>query len=191
MHSRLNYSVLFAILTVFMFGCAQHPEEKSAKIDDLLISFTVAMQARDYPGAIETLTEDDQLKLLNGTGGLKEEFIPGMRSLKLSTLRENKLTLDSQGKLVGMIPIIEKATAAIKLSDAQKNSDLLKKVNQMKEAKKTALSDSTTLADSTQQGSELSSSSNSSSSTESIEEESAETMDEEKTEEIESPSNED
>ncbi len=121
---------LLAFVALFAAGCASNKpadgagddlatEEGVDELGDLLISFTVRAQARDYDALLDMVSETDRSKLMESDGTIRKELLPGLRNLKVSTLQaENVSVMD--GKLVGIADVIAEAARRVSASAEQR-----------------------------------------------------------------------
>jgi hypothetical protein len=126
----INRFFLLAFMVLFAAGCASNKpadgagddiatEEGDDELGDMLISFTVRAQSRDYDALLEMVSETDRSKLMDSDGTIRPELLPGLRNLKVSTLQaENVSVLD--GKLVGIADVIADAARKVSTSAEQR-----------------------------------------------------------------------
>lgn len=119
--------MMFAVaLVAGLLSCAGKKEIVNSEeaLGDALISFTVNAQATRFTDAINYLTYDEQLQLIDGNGNVKEEYRTAMSRVKLSALQAEKLELDGDGKIVGMRAILDRANQRFQISDKQRTMNL-------------------------------------------------------------------
>jgi len=121
--TKMMFAVAFVAV---LFSCAGKKEMVNTEeaLGDALISFTVNAQATRFTEAINYLTYDEQLSLIDGNGNVKDEYRTAMSRVKLSALQAEKLELDSEGKIVGMRAILDRANQRFQISDKQRSMNL-------------------------------------------------------------------
>jgi len=111
----------------FIGACSSGPKPEvnsEDAINDALISFTYSAQGGRYSDALECLTYDDQLKIIDGNGNIKEEYRVAMTRVKLSSLQRMPFTLDFKGRLEGMVAVLDDANRKFTMSQQQRSTSL-------------------------------------------------------------------
>lgn len=116
--------VLLLISVIALLGCGPRLINNPEAVEDVLITFTVNAQAGNYSRCLELITYDEQLKMLEPGGEIKEEFRAGMNRMRLSALQRYNFKLDYQGRLVGMYAAIADANRSFKISEEQRRLTL-------------------------------------------------------------------
>ncbi|HSQ41591.1 MAG TPA: hypothetical protein VLM37_04860 [Fibrobacteraceae bacterium] len=123
----LSFLVFVAWFVLVLGACSSAPKSDATTddmINDALISFTVNTQAARYSDALELLTYEEQLELIDGGGNIKPEYKAAMKRIKLSALQKYPFTLDSKGRLVGMLAVLKDANRKFLISDEQRSLTL-------------------------------------------------------------------
>lgn len=121
--TKMMFAVAFVAVLLSCAGKKEMVNTEEA-LGDALISFTVNAQATRFTEAINYLTYDEQLSLIDGNGNVKDEYRTAMSRVKLSALQAEKLELDSEGKIVGMRAILDRANQRFQISDKQRSMNL-------------------------------------------------------------------
>jgi len=113
-----------------LLACSSAPRkgdvEEGDALNDVLVSFTINAQANRWSEALELMTYEEQLRVLDANGDIKPEYKVAMKRMKLSTLQKAGLELDSKGRLIGMVAVLEESNRRAVVSDEQRSLDLSK-----------------------------------------------------------------
>jgi hypothetical protein len=130
----VKYAFGKIFLVMLISSCAGGPQKSGSDVGDVVVAFSVAVQARNFDRAIEFLTAEERNKVLDGRGNVKEEYVLGMRRLNLSTLNSKPISLSRHGKLVGMLEVIEESVRLNSISSAQRELTISREVEKKPEA---------------------------------------------------------
>lgn len=122
--NRLLVSLFSAIL---VWSCSSDPKPEvigEDAVNDALVSFTYNSQSGRYSEALEQITYEDQLKILDGNGDWKPEYKAAAKRIKISALQKMHFSVDSQGRLEGMIAVLDEANSKFSMSDEQRSINL-------------------------------------------------------------------
>ncbi len=121
------------------WACASDPKPEvnpEDAVNDALVAFTYNAQAGRYSEALEQITYDDQLKIIDVNGDWKPEYKAAAKRIKISALQKLHFSLDFQGRLEGMIAVLDEANSKFTMSDEQRSLNLDKVEKNRKEAAK-------------------------------------------------------
>ena len=118
---------LFALLSVvslFLWGCAGNApkgNEEVYSLDETLVSFTSSVQSSRWQEALGYVTPSEAMAIGTSDG---YEFLPEYQTaanrLPLSTLRRSSnLSLDSEGRLVGIKAVMDETNERYRMSEEQ------------------------------------------------------------------------
>lgn len=147
MGESVNRLLFLSTVLVALVSCASNPKSEVSSedaVNDALISFTVNSQAGRYSEALELIAYEDQLKIIDANGNWKPEYKSAVKRIRLSALQKIHFSLDTEGRLEGMIAILDDANSKFTMSDEQRSVNL-DKVE--KNRKATSPSDSTKRAE--------------------------------------------
>jgi PBP1b-binding outer membrane lipoprotein LpoB len=120
--------ILTLALALLLLGsCSSSPKSEvnlEDALNDALISFTVSSQANRYSDALDLLTYEEQLQIIDGNGNIKPEYKIAMNRVKISALQKIPFTLDSKGCIVGMVPVLDDANRKFNISQHQRSLNL-------------------------------------------------------------------
>jgi hypothetical protein len=121
-----KWSVFASLMAFFfLFSCASNkPVNDPELLNDALITFTVRVQAGNFAEATNLMTYEEQLAVLAPNGDVQEDLKPGMRALRVSALQNMDLSLDSEGKIVGMEKVLKDSRRKVAISQEQRSLNL-------------------------------------------------------------------
>lgn len=122
--NRLLLSIISAIL---VWSCSSDPKPEvlgEDAVNDALVSFTYNSQSGRYSEALEQITYEDQLKIIDNNGDWKPEYKAAAKRIKISALQKMHFSVDSQGRLEGMIAVLDEANSKFTMSDEQRSINL-------------------------------------------------------------------
>jgi len=113
--------ILLSAISVFFLGCASTPKEDTGEaLDNALVSFTSSVQSSRWQEALSYVTYDEARQIGTSDG---YEFLPEYQTaasrLPLSTLRKAGLSVDSEGRLVGIKAVMDETNERYKVSEDQ------------------------------------------------------------------------
>ena len=113
--------ILLSTISLFFLGCAGTPKEDSGEaLDNALVSFTSSVQSSRWQEALSYVTPDEARQIGTSDG---YEFLPEYQTaasrLPLSTLRKANLSLDGDGRLVGIKSVMDETNERYKVSEDQ------------------------------------------------------------------------
>ena len=113
--------ILLSTISLFFLGCAGTPKEDSGEaLDNALVSFTSSVQSSRWQEALSYVTPDEARQIGTSDG---YEFLPEYQTaasrLPLSTLRKAGLSVDSEGRLVGIKSVMDETNERYKVSEDQ------------------------------------------------------------------------
>lgn len=118
---------LSAVGLAFLVSCSSDPKPEvnpEDAVNDALISFTYNAQAGRYSEALEQITYEDQIKILDGNGNVKPEYQAAFKRIKISALQKMHFVLDDKGRLEGMIAVLDEANTSFTMSQEQRSTNL-------------------------------------------------------------------
>ncbi len=114
--------VLLSAMSLFLLGgCASStPRDSSEDLDNALVTFTSNVQSSRWQEALSNVTPDEARQIGTSDG---YEFLPQYQTaasrLPLSTLRKAGLSVDSDGRLVGIKAVMDETNERYKVSEEQ------------------------------------------------------------------------
>ena len=112
--------VLLSAMSLFFLGCAGTPQDNGEALDNALVTFTSNVQSSRWQEALSNVTPDEARQIGTSDG---YEFLPEYQTaasrLPLSTLRKAGLSVDSDGRLVGIKAVMDKTNERYKVSEEQ------------------------------------------------------------------------
>jgi hypothetical protein len=120
--------ILISIGFSFLFwGCASSGKNVSPQqIEEKLVTFNMAIQAKDFDGALELITPEERSQLMSSSGDIDPKLLTGMKRLKISTLSQYDISLDELGHLTGILKVVQETAKKFTISDNQRELDLSK-----------------------------------------------------------------
>jgi hypothetical protein len=120
--------ILISIGFSFLFwGCASSGKNVSPQqIEEKLVTFNMAIQAKDFDGALELITPEERSQLMSSSGDIAPKLLTGMKRLKISTLSQYDISLDELGHLTGILKVVQETARKFTISDNQRELDLSK-----------------------------------------------------------------
>ncbi len=125
---KIKYKVVLGAVSLFLIGCAATVIHDPIALNQKLISFNVAVQSKDYESALEMLHPLERRQIMNAEGDVKPEYLLGMRRLRLSTLKQKDLMIDSKLHLIGMLAVLKESSIGGKISKEQRSLTIKKEV---------------------------------------------------------------
>lgn len=114
--------LLFILSTIglVLMGCAGTPKDDGEGLDNALVSFTSSIQSSRWQEALSYVTPDEARQIGTSDG---YEFLPEYQTaasrLPLSTLRKANLSLDGDGRLVGIKAVMDETNERYRVSEDQ------------------------------------------------------------------------
>ena len=112
--------VLLSVMSLFFLGCAGTPQDNGEALDNALVTFTSNVQSSRWQEALSNVTPDEARQIGTSDG---YEFLPEYQTaasrLPLSTLRKAGLSVDSDGRLVGIKAVMDETNERYKVSEDQ------------------------------------------------------------------------
>ena len=112
--------VLLSAMSLFFLGCAGTPQDNGEALDNALVTFTSNVQSSRWQEALSNVTPDEARQIGTSDG---YEFLPEYQTaasrLPLSTLRKAGLSVDSDGRLVGIKAVMDETNERYKVSEDQ------------------------------------------------------------------------
>lgn len=107
-----------------LMGCAPKIINDPKLLDQALVSFNVAVQSKNYAAALELIHPHERNIIMDTEGEVKEEYLVGMRRLRISTLKQKDLQINSAGQLIGMLPVLKESSTKSFISKEQRSLKL-------------------------------------------------------------------
>lgn len=115
---------LLSVVSIFLWGCAGNApkgNEEVYSLDETLVSFTSSVQSSRWQEALGYVTPSEAMAIGTSDG---YEFLPEYQTaanrLPLSTLRRSSnLSLDSEGRLVGIKAVMDESNERYRVSEEQ------------------------------------------------------------------------
>jgi len=115
-----KFLVLLSAISLFFFGCASAPKDSGEMLDNALVSFTSSVQSSRWQEALTYVTPDEASQIATSDG---YDFLPEYQTaasrLPLSTLRKAGLSVDAEGRLVGIKSVMDETNERYKVSEEQ------------------------------------------------------------------------
>ena len=112
--------VLLSAMSLLFLGCAGTPQDNGEALDNALVTFTSNVQSSRWQEALSNVTPDEARQIGTSDG---YEFLPEYQTaasrLPLSTLRKAGLSVDSEGRLVGIKAVMDETNERYKVSEDQ------------------------------------------------------------------------
>ncbi len=112
--------LILATIGLFLMGCAGTPQDNGEALDNALVTFTSNVQSSRWQEALSNVTPDEARQIGTSDG---YEFLPEYQTaasrLPLSTLRKAGLSVDSDGRLVGIKAVMDETNERFKVSEDQ------------------------------------------------------------------------
>ena len=122
--NKILISIGFSFL---LWGCASGSKNVSLQqIEEKLVTFNMAIQAKDFDGALELITPKERSQLMSSSGDIDPKLLTGMKRLKISTLSQYDISLDELGHLTGILKVVQETARKFTISDNQRELDLSK-----------------------------------------------------------------
>jgi hypothetical protein len=102
-----------------LMSCAASIIDDPIVVQKELVSFNMAVQSKNYDEALELLVPIERNEIMDTSGEVKEKYLKGMKRLRLTTLKRKKLILVN-GKIRGMLNVLEEANLSMVTSDEQR-----------------------------------------------------------------------
>ncbi len=117
--------ICILLLAALLFGCAGSKEQGQdhEKANDALISFITKAQAGFWSDAMENITYDERLQMMDGEQ-VKPEYQAAIKRLRLSSVGNMEFSLDGKGRLIGVRAMLDASNRRSMVSEAQSNIDL-------------------------------------------------------------------
>jgi hypothetical protein len=122
---------LLIVLAVFLAtGCAsssavtRNPE----KTNEVMITFVQRAQSGFWKEAMENVTPDERAEMMED-GQVMPEYKEAVGRIRLSAIKNMDLGLDSKGRLVGLINILDESNSMNRASDETYTSGLVDDFN--------------------------------------------------------------
>ena len=142
---------LISLLAVFaLMSCASSKSSKPVnrdpeKVNDKMIDFVNQAKAGFWKEAMEHITPEESAEMMDGNQ-VYQEYKDAVNRIRLTTIKNMDLALDSKGRLVGVLAILEESNNMFRAAeekiavDPSKLEDLsVKRQKAEEEAKKKAL----------------------------------------------------
>lgn len=102
--------VAFSLSLFVACGAGSGDLSTGEPLQDAIARFNMAIQSGDEAAAIELICQDERNLISEDGFSFTEKYRKGARRVRLSTLiQDNNLSLDSDGKIVGMLSALDKA----------------------------------------------------------------------------------
>ena len=125
-----------------LWACASGGKKVNPQqVEEKLVTFNMAIQAKDFDGAIELITPEERGQLMSSSGDIDPKLLTGMKRLKISTLSQYDISLDEAGLLTGVLNVVQETARKFTISDNQRELDL-SKITQKPLANKNPIVDS-------------------------------------------------
>ena len=112
--------LILSTIGLVLMGCAGTPKDDGEGLDNALVSFTSSIQSSRWQEALSYVTPDEARQIGTSDG---YEFLPEYQTaasrLPLSTLRKANLSLDGDGRLVGIKAVMDETNERFKVSEEQ------------------------------------------------------------------------
>lgn len=117
--------ICILISAVLLFGCAGSKEQVQdpEKANDALISFITKAQAGFWNDAMENITYEERVQMMDGDQ-VKPEYQAAVKRLRLSSVGSMSFSLDGKGRLIGVQAMLDASNRRSMVSEAQSNIDL-------------------------------------------------------------------
>ena len=114
---------LLSVICLFFWGCAGNaPKENEGvySLDETLVSFTSSVQSSRWQEALSYVTPGEAMAIGTSDGyDFLPEYQTAANRLPLSTLRRSNLSLDSEGRLVGIKAVMDETNERYRRSEEQ------------------------------------------------------------------------
>lgn len=108
-----------SLCAMVLAGCAGVKSDDPEAIDNALVGFTSCVQSSRWQDALAYVTESEASEISPDGYEFKAEYQTAARRLPLTTLRKAGLTVDSDGRLVGMKAAMDEANERYVVSEEQ------------------------------------------------------------------------
>jgi basic membrane lipoprotein Med (substrate-binding protein (PBP1-ABC) superfamily) len=127
--------LLMIIASLFLASCffGRGGSNDPEKTNDVMITFVQRAQAGFWREAMEHITKSESDEMMDGNGQVYPEYQAAISRIRLSTVKNMDLRLDSRGRLVGLRDILDDSnekyvqTDEKVMIDVSKLEDLSKK----------------------------------------------------------------
>lgn len=114
---------LLSVICLSFWGCAGNaPKENEGvySLDETLVSFTSSVQSSRWQEALSYVTPGEAMAIGTSDGyDFLPEYQTAANRLPLSTLRRSNLSLDSEGRLVGIKAVMDETNERYRRSEEQ------------------------------------------------------------------------
>ena len=106
----LRFLILFAISS-FLTSCASSKVTQDPEmVNDVMTQFVQKAQAGFWADAMANVTPEERDAMMED-GQVMQEYKDAVARIRLSTIRNMNLSLDSKGRLVGLLDILDGASS--------------------------------------------------------------------------------
>ena len=114
---------LLSVMSLFLLGCAGNTPKSGEEVyslDETLVSFTSSVQSSRWQEALGYVTPSEAMAIGTSDGyDFLPEYQTAANRLPLSTLRRSNLSLDSEGRLVGIKAVMDETNERYRMSEEQ------------------------------------------------------------------------